>query len=180
MADARGEFEAFASLSAYRYEHPDDPFPEIVTARRTLFDGEGLGHPLIAAARMVRNDVRLAGRAAPAGCQRLQHVGQEHAAADGRRQCGARIRGRSGAGRTAPLSPLRIGATLRIQDSLQEGRSRFYAEITRIRAIADLAERLGARCSSCSTSSCTAPTRTIAPSAPPAFFARSSIVAQSV
>jgi DNA mismatch repair ATPase MutS len=37
------------------------------------------------------------------------------------------------------LSPLAIGATLRIQDSLQEGRSRFYAEITRIRELADLA-----------------------------------------
>ena len=37
------------------------------------------------------------------------------------------------------LSPLAIGATLRIQDSLQEGRSRFYAEITRVRALADLA-----------------------------------------
>ena len=38
------------------------------------------------------------------------------------------------------ISPLRVGATLRIQDSLQEGRSRFYAEITRIRELADLAE----------------------------------------
>src|SRR5688500_9423996 len=37
------------------------------------------------------------------------------------------------------LSPLAIGATLRIQDSLQEGRSRFYAEITRIRELADSA-----------------------------------------
>jgi DNA mismatch repair ATPase MutS len=37
------------------------------------------------------------------------------------------------------LSPLRAGGTLRIQDSLQEGRSRFYAEITRIREIADRA-----------------------------------------
>jgi DNA mismatch repair ATPase MutS len=37
------------------------------------------------------------------------------------------------------LSPLRLGATLRIQDSLQEGRSRFYAEITRVRALSDLA-----------------------------------------
>jgi DNA mismatch repair ATPase MutS len=36
------------------------------------------------------------------------------------------------------LTPLAIGATLRIQDSLQEGRSRFYAEITRIRELADL------------------------------------------
>ena len=37
------------------------------------------------------------------------------------------------------LSPLSLGATLRIQDSLLEGRSRFYAEITRIRDLADAA-----------------------------------------
>jgi DNA mismatch repair ATPase MutS len=37
------------------------------------------------------------------------------------------------------MTPLAIGATLRIQDSLQEGRSRFYAEITRIRELTDLA-----------------------------------------
>jgi len=37
------------------------------------------------------------------------------------------------------LTPLAIGATLRIQDSLQEGRSRFYAEITRVRELADVA-----------------------------------------
>jgi DNA mismatch repair ATPase MutS len=37
------------------------------------------------------------------------------------------------------LSPLAVGATLRIQDSLQEGRSRFYAEITRIRQLVDVA-----------------------------------------
>ena len=36
------------------------------------------------------------------------------------------------------LSPLAIGATLRIQDSLQAGQSRFYAEITRVRAIVAL------------------------------------------
>jgi DNA mismatch repair ATPase MutS len=38
------------------------------------------------------------------------------------------------------LSPMVIGATLRIQDSLQAGRSRFYAEITRIRQILDMAK----------------------------------------
>jgi DNA mismatch repair ATPase MutS len=37
------------------------------------------------------------------------------------------------------LTPLAVGGTLRIQDSLQEGRSRFYAEITRIRLLADIA-----------------------------------------
>jgi len=38
------------------------------------------------------------------------------------------------------LSPLVVGATLRIQDSLQAGRSRFYAEITRIRQLVELAK----------------------------------------
>ena len=37
------------------------------------------------------------------------------------------------------LTPLRVGATLRIQDSLQAGRSRFYAEITRLKELSDLA-----------------------------------------
>ena len=47
---------------------------------------------------------------------------------------GAPVRARS-----LRLSLLAIGATLRIQDSLLEGRSRFYAEITRIRELSDLA-----------------------------------------
>jgi DNA mismatch repair ATPase MutS len=41
------------------------------------------------------------------------------------------------------LSPLAIGATIRLNDSLQEGRSRFYAEITRLAAIVRLARSSG-------------------------------------
>jgi DNA mismatch repair ATPase MutS len=37
------------------------------------------------------------------------------------------------------LSPLAVGASIRINDSLQEGTSRFYAEITRLRQLMDLA-----------------------------------------
>jgi DNA mismatch repair ATPase MutS len=37
------------------------------------------------------------------------------------------------------VSPLAIGATLKIEDSLQAGHSRFYAEILRIRDIVELA-----------------------------------------
>jgi DNA mismatch repair ATPase MutS len=48
------------------------------------------------------------------------------------------------AGAPVPAARLRLttvhpGATLRIQDSLQAGRSRFYAEITRLKELADLA-----------------------------------------
>jgi DNA mismatch repair ATPase MutS len=39
------------------------------------------------------------------------------------------------------LSPLQVGATLRIQDSLQAGQSRFFAEITRLSEIVAMARR---------------------------------------
>jgi hypothetical protein len=137
---AVGEFEALASLSAYRYEHPDDPFPEIVTGdRQAHFEGLALGHPLLAAARIVRNDVTLTGATrllVVSGSNMsgkstlLRTVGTNAVLAF----AGAPVRAQS-----LRLSPLAIGATLRIQDSLQEGRSRFYAEITRIRELADVA-----------------------------------------
>ena len=138
---AVGEFEALASLSAYRYEHPDDPFPELAhdDDRLALFESASLGHPLLPAARMVRNDVVLddatrllvvSGSNMSGKSTLLRTVGTNAVMAF----AGAPVRARA-----LRLSPLAIGATLRIQDSLQEGRSRFYAEITRIRALADLA-----------------------------------------
>jgi hypothetical protein len=141
---AVGEFEALASFSAYRYEHPGDPYPDVVPQRSgdriaALFDGRSLGHPLIPALLMVRNDVRLA-----AGTQLLVVSGSNMSGKSTLLRtagvnavlalAGAPVRAAS-----LRLSPLVIGATLRIQDSLQEGRSRFYAEITRIRELADLA-----------------------------------------
>jgi DNA mismatch repair ATPase MutS len=136
-----GEFEALASLSAYKYEHPGDPFPEFTDDNRKppLFEGLRLGHPLIPTARMVRNDVDLGDRVqllVVSGSNMsgkstlLRTVGVNAVLAF----AGAPVRAER-----LRISPLRIGATLRIQDSLQEGRSRFYAEISRIREVADLA-----------------------------------------
>ena len=136
---AAGEFEALTSLSAYRYEHPDDPFPEIADGSNARLEGVALGHPLLPSARMVRNDVSLndstrllviSGSNMSGKSTLLRTVGTNAVLAF----AGAPVRARS-----LRLSPLAIGATLRIQDSLQEGRSRFYAEITRIRELADLA-----------------------------------------
>ena len=138
------EFEALSSLAGYRYEHKDDPFPDIVTPEgppdaAALFDGVGLGHPLLPRTTMVRNDVRLSGERrllVVSGSNMsgkstlLRTVGINAVMA----LAGAPVRARS-----LRLSPLAVGATLRIQDSLLEGRSRFYAEITRIRALADIA-----------------------------------------
>jgi len=138
---AVGELEALAALGTYAYEHPDDPFPALVDDT-PLFDAVSLGHPLIPGATAVRNDVSLAGSggAAPqvlvvSGSNMsgkstlLRAVGVNVVLA----LAGAPVR----AARLR-LSPLAIGATLRVEDSLQEGHSRFYTEILRIRSIVEL------------------------------------------
>jgi hypothetical protein len=128
---AVGEIEALSSLAGYHHEHPDDVFPELSDGP-PWFDGEALGHPLLSDAVSVRNDVRLAGdlrMLVVSGSNMsgkstlLRTVGVNAVLA----QAGAPVRGRR-----LRLSPLQIGASIRIQDSLQEGVSRFYAEITRL------------------------------------------------
>jgi len=136
---AVAEFEALSSLSAFKFEHPRDPFPEIATTETTsLFDGHELGHPLLPEARCVRNDVCLdesnrllviSGSNMSGKSTLLRTVGINAVLA----QAGAPVRAAS-----LRISPLQVGATLRIQDSLLEGRSRFYAEITRVRKLADV------------------------------------------
>ncbi len=138
--DAVGEFEALGSLAGYSYEHPEDPFPELVDGA-ARFDGEGLGHPLIPAARSVRTDLRLSdelqhvlivsGSNMSGKSTLLRTVGTNTVLA----LAGAPVRARA-----LSLSPLRVGASIRVQDSLQAGASRFYAEITRLRQIVELTE----------------------------------------
>lgn len=136
---AVGEFEALSSLAGYAYEHPRDPFPELVEGA-ARFEGEGLGHPLIPESRNVRTDLRLSdelrvlvvsGSNMSGKSTLLRTLGTNTVLA----LAGAPVRARG-----LRLSPLQVGASIRIQDSLQAGASRFYAEITRLRQIVELTE----------------------------------------
>jgi len=136
--DTAGEFEALCSLAGYSYEHPADVFPELVDAPGGCFEAEAIAHPLMPDAHSIRNDVKLGGET------RLWIVS------------GSNMSGKSTLLRTigintvlawagAPvraarltISPLTVGASIRILDSLRDGRSRFYAEITRLREIVAL------------------------------------------
>lgn len=135
-----GEAEALVSLSAYSYEHPADPFPEFVEGP-PCFKATELGHPLIPAAKCVRNNVSvcdearvllISGSNMSGKSTLMRSVGINTILA----MAGAPVRARH-----LQLTPLRIGASILINDSLQEGSSRFYAEITRLRHICDLAEQ---------------------------------------
>ena len=134
---AVGEFEALGSLAGYAYERPRDPFPELAEGH-ARFEGEGLGHPLIPLSRNVRTDLRLSeeprvlivsGSNMSGKSTLLRTLGVNTVLA----LAGAPVRARR-----LLLTPLQVGASIRIQDSLQAGASRFYAEITRLRQIVDL------------------------------------------
>jgi hypothetical protein len=136
---AIGEAEALLSLSAYSYEHPSDPFPEFVQGPPS-FNATELGHPLIPAAKCVRNNISICGETRVllisgsnmSGKSTLMRaVGINTVLA----MAGAPVRAQH-----LQLTPLQIGASILINDSLQEGSSRFYAEITRLHHICYLAE----------------------------------------
>jgi hypothetical protein len=132
---AVAEYEALSALATYASEHPAHPFPEIVDGPAML-DAAAVAHPLLPPDTAIANDVHLGG-AEPhlllvSGSNMsgkstlLRTVGLNAVLAQaGAPVCAGRFR----------MTPLRIGATLRIQDSLQAGRSRFFAEISRISAI---------------------------------------------
>ena len=144
------EVEALATFAAYAYEHPQDAFPELVDpevapaegsdrpAEPGCFHAEALGHPLIADSRNVRNDVRLdedqrllivSGSNMSGKSTLLRAVGVNLVLA----LAGAPVRARR-----LRLTPLALGASIRVVDSLETGTSRFYAEIKRLRQLVEL------------------------------------------
>ncbi len=132
-----GRFEALASLAQYGFEHPDDPFPAFVEGRARL-RARAVGHALIPRPQCVRNDVSISDRARvwlvsgsnmSGKSTLLRSVGLNVVLA----MAGAPVRAQ-----IFELTPLQVGASIRINDSLREGSSRFYAEITRLRQLKDL------------------------------------------
>lgn len=140
--EAIAEIEALVSLGRHHFEHPGDVFPELADGAATLV-AEGIAHPLLPESRAVRNDVRLdadhrllliSGSNMSGKSTLLRSVGTNVVLA----LAGGVVRARR-----LSLGPLAIGASIRVNDSLLEGASRFYAEIQRLRQIVELAH--GAR-----------------------------------
>jgi hypothetical protein len=136
--DAVGEFEALCSLSTYAFERSDATFPRL-EPEGPLFDADALRHPLIPAAVAVANDVCLgkserlwivSGSNMSGKSTLMRAVGLNAVLAwAGAPVVCARLR----------ISPLSIGASMSTHDSLADNRSRFYAEISRLRNVVELA-----------------------------------------
>ncbi|MGH8229163.1 MAG: MutS-related protein [Steroidobacteraceae bacterium] len=139
--ETAGRLEALSSLARYAFEHPEDPLPRLVAEGAPRLAAVDLGHPLLPAARCVRNDVDLSGRTRvllvsgsnmSGKSTLLRAVGINTVLA----MAGAPVRARS-----LELTPLQVGTSIRISDSLAEGSSHFYAELKRLEQLRELSER---------------------------------------
>lgn len=135
---AVAEFEALSSFAALAFERPAWRMPVLYADREAKFEASGLKHPLLAAAICVPNDVRLD------HSQRLLVVSGSNMSGKSTllRSIGLNTvlawAGAPTAADALQVSLLQIGASIRVTDSLQDHRSRFFAEITRLRQIVDL------------------------------------------
>jgi len=142
--DVVGEFEALLSLAGFTAEHPAFVFPELVEGPPHI-TATGLAHATLPS-DAVPNDLALG-----ADAEQLLVVSGSNMSGKSTwmRTIGvAVVLARMGApvrARAFRLTPLDIGAAIRVQDSLADGRSRFFAEILRLKHVVDLArQRQGA------------------------------------
>ena len=137
--EAVGEFEALCAFAGFSYERPDYAFPEILDGA-PCFEGVAIGHPLLPDDRCVRNDLTLSAENPALIVSGSNMSGKSTLL----RSIGINtVLGLAGApvcAKNLRLSPVAIGASIRLQDSLLEGSSRFYAEILRLRQITELAQ----------------------------------------
>lgn len=140
--EAWAEFEALSALGCYAYENPDDVFPEIdpeMGEGELHFEARAIGHPLLPSGGCVRNDVTLcreqrfyiiSGSNMSGKSTLLKAIGLNAILA----MAGAPVRAAA-----LRMSRSVVCASISVVDSLVNGKSKFLAEIERLRTAITLA-----------------------------------------
>ncbi len=131
---AWAEFEALNAIATYAFEHPDDAWPELLPdSSEPTLEAKALGHPLLVGS--VTNDIAFApghrfylisGSNMAGKSTLMRSVGVAAVLA----YAGAPVRATS-----LRVSPLAVGASIALVDSLAEGKSKFLAEVERLASI---------------------------------------------
>ncbi len=138
--DAWGEFEALNALAGYAQENPANTFPEFLEGDEARFEAQALGHPLLPEEVCVANDVSfnarsrfyvISGSNMSGKSTLLRAMGLNAVLA----AAGASVRARA-----LRLSRLSVCASLSVVDSLLQGKSKFLAEVDRLRQTITTAE----------------------------------------
>ncbi len=135
---AWADFEALNALANYAQENPGYAFPQF-SEEEAGFEALALGHPLLPNETCVRNDVRLnsatrfyivSGSNMSGKSSLLRAIGLNAVLAF----AGAPVRAQA-----MKLSQLAVCASMAVEDSLLNGRSKFLAEVDRVRQTIQLA-----------------------------------------
>ncbi len=133
---ALAELEALASLAGFAFERPDHTYPTF--EEEPTFRGELVGHPLIDGDKRVANDVTIkapghalvvTGSNMSGKSTLLRAIGINVVLAN----AGAPVCAKSLA-----IGRLKVATSMRVADSLEEGTSRFYAELKKLKLVLDL------------------------------------------
>jgi hypothetical protein len=136
---AWAEFEALNALAAYAYENPESTFPEF-SNEPARFEAVGLGHPLLPHDECVLNDVDLnqesrfyvlSGSNMSGKSTLLRAIGLNAVLAC----AGAPVRAHA----LRLSSGLSVFASIAVVDSLLNGKSKFQAEVDRLRQTIEFA-----------------------------------------
>lgn len=135
--DALSELEALVSLATFAHEHSDFAWPEVSAADEPYIVATRIGHPLIDAEKRVCNDLRLDGET-----RALMITGSNMSGKSTmlRSTAAAAVMAQAGAPVCAEqlsMSELRVCSSIRVDDSLAEGASRFYAEVRALKSVVD-------------------------------------------
>jgi hypothetical protein len=130
--DAWAEFEALSALAGYAFEHPADCFPELLEGAACL-EATELCHPLLRPGDAVGNEIRLGG-----DCAYYLVSGSNMAGKSTLLRAIGLNAVLAGAGTTvcaagARMTVFSVCASISVADSLMEAKSRFLAEIERVR-----------------------------------------------
>jgi len=135
---AAGEWDALAALSVLAHDHPDWSFASIDPGVETV-TADGLGHPLIAWRRMVRNDVAIG----PAGTFLFVTGSNMSGKSTLLRAVGINavlsMAGGPSCARSLAMPLVDVRCCMRVEDSVTAGVSFFMAELLRLEGVVDAA-----------------------------------------
>ena len=136
---ALGELEALCSLATFAHGDPDATFPDIADDSAPL-QAVGLSHPLLSSQVRVANDVELRGPGTALVVTGSNMAGKSTLLRAVGLNVALALAGGAVSAARMRLPVVRLRASMRAQDELQEGASYFHAELTKLRIVVEAAD----------------------------------------
>jgi len=130
-----GEVEGLSSLAGLAFDEPGFCFPRIV--EEPHISAGGLSHPLLDGEKRVGNDFDLPGPGSALLVTGSNMSGKSTLLRSVGIACALAYSGGPVCASRLELGSFRLGTSLRIRDSLEEGVSHFYAELQKLKAVLD-------------------------------------------